>query len=432
MKTVCKKLLCLMLVAMMLVSAIPFASATAGEAKDLWIELHIDGVGFESKTVSAVIGQTYSAAEVRAFAEGLWADKFAAYEFVSADSVTISDDDVPNGAVVNLKTPEEPTEPSTEATEPAPETTTVYFNNTMAGKVYTRAFENGEEVEDLPGGVNVKGYDFKGWYSKENGKGEKLVAGDTWYDGMPETYYAYYVESVNDGVSTLSVYVRFYVSGVQQGNTQLLYKQDFEDGDNMFQWLSTHESTTANAIFALDGSDGYEWEPRYYYDYSGKEPLTEQDLIADGNKSIVVKVYSKKSTEASVFLYVHKNKATAAPAVYPMAGYTKGNTITYADVKAEVKEHYTGSNMTIQGLYDEEAWDQLLAGENPTAANGIKVEHNGTTIIHVILKNATASSSNADTSNPQTGDYITVAATTMALAAAALVSIIELKKRQLI
>ena len=236
---------------------------------------------------------------------------------------------------------------------------------------------------------------------------------------------------MNDDISTLSVYVRFYVSGKQQGSTQLLYKQDFEDGDNMFSWLKNHEAKTSDAIFALDGADGYEWEPRYYYDYTKDEPLSEQDLIADGNKSIVVKVYSKKATEAKVMLYIHKKATSTISDILQMPGYTAGNTVTYADVKAEIKEHYSGSKMTIQGLYDEESWEQLLNDENPTAANGIKVEHNGTTEIHVILKNAT-SSSNADSSNPKTGDSIMIAATTMALAAVALVSIIELKKRQMI
>jgi len=354
-------------------------------------------------------------------------------EHIDGYSLTIALVSTNDDPVVEPEEPsEEPEEPSEEPEEPSEDAAaTIYFNNELGGKVYTRTFENGEEVEDLPAGVNVKNHDFKGWYSKRDGKGQKLSEGDTWYDGMPTTYYAYYVESVDDDISTLSVYVRFYVAGKQQGSTQLLYKQDFEDGDNMFSWLKDHETKTANAIFALDGSDGYEWEPRYYYDYSGNEPLSEQDLIADGNKSVVVKVYSKKATEANVMLYVHKKATSAISAIYEMPGYTAGNTVTYADVKEEIKEHYSGSKMTIQGLYDEESWEQLLNDENPTAANGIKVEHNGTTEIHVILKNAT-SSSNADTSNPKTGDSIMMAATTMALAAAALVSIIELKKRQII
>ena len=436
MKTVCKKLLCLMLVAMMLVSAIPFAYAAEGDANNLFIQIYLDNepcTDTGSASAPVVVGETYSAAQIIGFAEDLYPHYFTENVTASAEAVTAEDGII--GTVVYLTTVEEPEEPSEEPEDPSEEPSedvadTIYFNNELGGKVYTRSFENGEEVEDLPAGVNVKGHKFEGWFSKKNGKGEELENGDVWYDGMPTTYYAYYVESVNDDISTLSVYVRFYVSGKQQGSTQLLYKQDFEDGDNMFSWLKNHEAKTSDAIFALDGADGYEWEPRYYYDYTKDEPLSEQDLIADGNKSIVVKVYSKKATEAKVMLYIHKKATSTISDILQMPGYTAGNTVTYADVKAEIKEHYSGSKMTIQGLYDEESWEQLLNDENPTAANGIKVEHNGTTEIHVILKNAT-SSSNADTSNPKTGDSIMMAATTMALAAVALVSIIELKKRQM-
>lgn len=450
MKTVCKKLLSLMLVAMLLVSAIPFASADE-LAIDVPVFVTIDGEAINTQKTLTVTeaGVVLDEATAMGMIRDSEGRAFSSWTNASGKTVTgytlsyewLAEHIEGYSLTINLVSAaaEEPTEapteePTEEPTEtPTEATTTVYFNNELAGKVYTRAFENGEEVEDLPGGVNVKGYDFKGWYSGKNGTGSKLVNGDTWYSGKADTYYAYYVESVDDGVSTLSVYVRFYVGGVQQGNTQLLYKHEFEDGDNMFTWLSQHESTTANAIFALDGSDGYEWNPRYYYDYTGNEPLSEQDLIADGNKSVVVKVYSKNATEANVLLYVHKTKATATPSIYEMAGYTAGNTVTYAAVKAEVKEHYTGSSMTIQGLYDQESWEQLLNGENPTAANGIKVESNGTTKIHVILKNATASSSSDDDdSNPKTGDYITVAVATMVVAAAALISVIELKKRKMI
>ena len=437
MKTVCKKLLCLMLVAMMLISAVPFAFADeAAETALFWIEIRVDGEGKASKQVTMPVNPDADTVLAYAKMDDVWGSYFTEY----ADCEVAVEELAATSAAVNFLTADEPAdEPTEEPTEKPTEKPTeapadeavVYFNNTMAGKVYTREFENGEEVEDLPAGVNVKGYDFKGWFSKEGGKGQKLTEADIWYDGMATTYYAYYVESVDDGISTLSVYVRFYVAGKQQGSTQLLYKQDFEDGDNMFNWLKNHETKTSNAIFALDGADGYEWEPRYYYDYSGNEPLSEQDLIADGNKSVVVKVYSKKATEANVMLYVHKKAASAISAIYEMPGYTAGNTVTYADVKEVIKDHYSGSKMTIQGLYDEESWEQLLNDENPTAANGIKVEHNGTTEIHVILKNAT-SSSNADSSNPKTGDSIMIAATTMALAAVALVSIIELKKRQMI
>ena len=204
----------------------------------------------------------------------------------------------------------------------------------------------------------------------------------------------------------------------------------FADGENVLQWLNQHESTTYNAIFSIKSSSDYEWEPRYYYNYSGNEPLTEQDLIADGDKSIVVKVYSKKSAEANVLLYVHTKTSGSPDAIFEMNGYTAGNTVTLSAAKTIIKNNYTGSKMTVQGLYTDTTWEQLLNGENPTAANGVAVTDNGTLKVHVLLTNATASSSStADSTNPKTGDMIFVPVAVMATAAAAAFVLLAGKKR---
>ena len=288
---------------------------------------------------------------------------------------------------------------------------------------FTRTFKIYQKVYDLPAAPDVSGQKFKGWYSGENGQGDALASGDEW-DGKHTTYYAYYVESTDDNVSTLSVYAKFFIGGVQQGNTEFLYEQEFKDGDSMLKWLNNNESTTSKYIFSKVSAEDYEWNPRYYFNYSGTEPLTEQNLIADGNKSVVVKVYGKKSTQANVLLYVHQynssSKKYETKNIYEMSGYTAGNTVTKSAADTLVKKHYTGKNMTITGLYSDTAWEQLLAGQNPTAANGIKVSDNGTMKVHVIIKNATAgSSSTADKTNPKTGDMIFVPMMVMLASAAA-------------
>lgn len=276
----------------------------------------------------------------------------------------------------------------------------------------------------LPTAPVVKNYKFAGWFSEEQGKGKELKAGLE-YTGQFTTYYAYYIESADDGISTLSVSVRFYVGGVQQGSARLLYTQDFNNGENMLKWLMNNEAKTSKAIFSIVSADDYEWTPRNYYNYEGKELLTEQTLTADGDKAVVVKVYGKKATEANVLLYVHtydsNNKVYVTQNIYEMNGYTKGSTVNKSAVETLIKKHYTGSNMTLQGLYTDAAWEQLLNGENPTAANGVTVS--GSPLkIHVILKNATATSgstSKADSTNPKTGDMIFVPVMVMFASAAA-------------
>ena len=301
-------------------------------------------------------------------------------------------------------------------------------------QTFTRSWKLYQKVSDLPTIPLLDGHERLGWFADEAGTKGQISNGDTW-DGQYTTYYACYTEGPNDGLSTLSVYARFYVGGVQQGNTTWLFDQQFEDGASMLKWLNNNEETTSSKIFALKSASEYEWAPRYYYEYSGNEPLAEQDLIADGNKSIVVKVYAKKATQANVLLYVHQYNSTSkkyeTKSIHEMAGYTAGNTVTKAEADAVVKKNYSGKNMTITGLYSDTAWEQLLDGQNPTAANGIKVADNGTMKVHVILKNGTASTSTstADKTNPKTGDMIMFPVMVM-LASAAAVAFVYMNSKK--
>ena len=219
MKTVCKKLLCLMLVAMMLVSAVPYAfadDAVVEEPVNVPVSVTLDGdVINSSKTLTVNPGESLVLDEAAAMAQLRDQEGRAFESWSNSNGETVTGNALPyewvkeqadysltiNLVSTNNDPSEEPEEPSEEPEDPSEEPSedpseepsedvadTIYFNNELGGKVYTRSFENGEEVEDLPAGVNVKGYDFKGWFSKKNGKGEELENGDVWYDGMPTTY----------------------------------------------------------------------------------------------------------------------------------------------------------------------------------------------------------------------------------------------------
>ena len=112
-------------------------------------------------------------------------------------------------------------------------------------------------------------------------------------------------------------------------------------------------------------------------------------------------------------------------------GYTAGNTVTSAAVQNFLKAQ-TGKTYTISGLYDQDRWEQLANGQKPTAAGGLDVPASGTLKIHVILSNFSSGTSSKPASNPSTGDPIMATAGIMVLAAAALVSILELRKRKMI
>lgn len=443
MKTVMKKLLSLTLVAVLLLSAMPFqAFATEGAGNEPETPTHTHDFSVKVNTVDPTCTEkgytTYKcsdencdATENRDEVDAL-DHQWSAWTNVKAATAEENGKDSRSCLRGCGKTEDR----EVEYVAPKADTNKKSVTFIASGNtIETLEMEVYKAAPTLPTAPDVKNYKFAGWFSEEQGKGKELKAGLE-YTGQYTTYYAYYIESADDNISTLSVSVRFYVGGVQQGATRLLYTQDFTNGDNMLKWLMNNEAKTSKAIFSIVSADDYEWTPRYYYNYEGTEALTEQNLTANGDKSVVVKVYGKKATEANVLLYVHTydstNKVYVTQNIYEMNGYTNGSTVNKSAVETQIKKHYTGSNMTLQGLYTDAAWEQLLNGENPTAANGVSVT--GSPLkIHVILKNATATStstSKADSSNPKTGDMIFVPMMVMFASAAAVAYVYMSSKKR--
>lgn len=294
----------------------------------------------------------------------------------------------------------------------------VTFIDSDGKKVDTRILTQGvtPAANDLPVPTTKNGLKFVGWNSAPNGTGEFLTDAK-WY-AQYTTYYAHYEKSADDKQSDVKLYVACYVDGVQKGDPKLVKTYTFGETQNVLTWLKNNSDTVSADIFSVISSADYEWPAtRYYYNYSGSQALTEQNLTANGEKAVLVKVNAK--AYASVYLYIHgidKNGnytdlRTCDLRTYGYS-YMKGDTITKSVADAVVKKFYTGKNMTIQGLYSDSAWADLKAGQSVTAANGVGVTDNGTVKVHVVLKNATASST-ADSTNPKTGDVIFIPAMVM-------------------
>lgn len=452
MKTVCKKLLCLMLVAMMLVSAVPFAFATEPEMVNFWIELWVDDAHKDSQVVSVPMGTDMDEAAVKLYAQQhLYGEYFGeGYTYVCVKEGKVADADN-LGAQIYFATKAPETEPPvteppvteppvTEppVTEPVPENYTLYFyylNASGVQAVKTAEITNNEKVS-FPVIPLVSTKDFLYW---KDGDGNifKENQAPVWNIGESQTFTAIYESNTTeDGLVPLVVYAAYYVDGEFHHN-EYLYTEYFEETNKntMFTWLysTTGVQKTNNAVFGGGKNAGYQWTPVIYYNYYGDGAITEADMKTNGPKAVYIKVTSTDEIEASVMLYVHTDKKATVDRVIPMPGYTAGDYVSYADVKDAVKTKYSGKNMTISSLYNQSDWEDLLAGKDASGAATIKVENNGTTKIHVIVKNATASSgSTADSTNPKTGDNIMIAVTAMAISAAALVSVIELKKRKMI
>ena len=289
-------------------------------------------------------------------------------------------------------------------------------------------YASGEEVTPPSVPVNPKsGFSYWKQYANDTGmklnKDEVLVVNSE----TPTAFHAIY--NAKSGMSELKIYVVRYVNGVRK-EANYLFSSYFTTGNtnNMYEYLWDNDDAIVTAAVGEIG-EGYTWNNKFY-NYFTDEELTDANMKDNGNKSVYIKMNTKNANEAQVLLYVHKSKTSTVHDILEMDGYNKGEKVYLNDVKDFLKdEGYKWSS--ISSLYTDEEWDDLLDGESPSGSNHISINDNGTYKIHVILKNA-SQSNNADSSNPKTGDSIMIAVTTMGLAAAAMVALVELKKRKMI
>ncbi len=301
------------------------------------------------------------------------------------------------------------------------------------------------EGEDIPMPENPTktGYSFQKWYPQGNTAGRldpytKFVPGQT-----PTTYWALFKDDSdpNNTRGAIKIFARYYVGTTFRYEAHLYDLSDIQKGTNVLDLLKTHEAETRDALPYHDGDGLYEWRDTYYYDYNTGAKLTSQDLTVNGDQYVFIKLYAKDSVKSNVMLYVHAGIESAGH-VFEMPGYLPKDLVTRDDVAAVIKKNYTGSNMKIQGLYDDESFTQLRNGGKPTAANALTVPSDGKILkVHVLLSNATytgsnggssssSSNGNVDTSNPKTGDSIYVAVTVLGMSAAALAAVYFFEKKR--
>lgn len=255
--------------------------------------------------------------------------------------------------------PTESTDPS-ESTEPAETDYELTFINTLTGSTIVLTVEDGK-VPELPEAGAVKGYDFIGWFSSRNGTGTRLAQGDTWYADMATTWYAYYVESVEDTVCTLSVYMLPVYADGSTGSRNLVCQTEFEQGADVYAWL-TGESGVATIQNCVPSE--YTWEePGVYYNYFTDELLTE--LTADGNMAVYIKV--------------------AAPAAEEMT--PEQFLAVLEEAAASGEDYYLKQSVTLTGdlTIDQNVWIFLFDGGSITVPAGCSLTIGADT--HLVVMN---------------------------------------------
>ncbi|MBQ2855148.1 MAG: InlB B-repeat-containing protein [Oscillospiraceae bacterium] len=429
MKTVCKKLLCLMLVAMLLVSAVPAAFATelivpigpgdddgqvyAEEESGIKVSLVVydkDDNAVESKGPVEI-----EDGDLKAWQEG---GNAMAAEILEVFGSKYTADQVKsvavmgNSVVIVLNVAE-----GGVGGEVAAEYTLTV--NTGSGSYRLTVYEGQRYSDALAGKEPARpGQNFLGWKSENLGttiRSSDVIEGDDTVVALWSAAIKYNITFIDERGTEPEVVKAKQVSYGSAIGT--LPVPSDRKGYVFVGWKLNGKLINAETIYELQGdSTAYA---------TWKLESDEEDVPMNGGH--------EKNGKVWLEIYVNGDTSDLVKRVN-ITDYADDDKITQAEVEKVAKKHVvakSGYSLKFEGLFDEESWWWYTRDEETDGDEYIIVNRDdGDDYVYVMVKNVKKAV--ADSSNPKTGDDIMIAVTTMGLAAVALVSIVELKKRKMI
>ena len=219
--------------------------------------------------------------------------------------------------------------------------------------------------------------------------------------GINRTVTIYFMKTSTANPTTTDAFATKYY----EANTRLGVLPTLPDGYT--GWYVGQEELTVDTV--------YHWKEKFVYAYPGKG-------VGSGR----------------VHLFIYNKDNELLKNVDVTENVQDNGLITKTGLMKTI-EYQTGrKNPTVAGLFDESGWAYYLNNKNSTAKAkssvdvGRAADRQGTQNIYVVLTNVSGGS-NADTSNPKTGDtaMIGTAAIVMALAAVGMGTAFYMKKKEL-
>lgn len=254
--------------------------------------------------------------------------------------------------------------------------------------------------------AKLKIYDANGsrtvqWDSEDDGAFVKATDYKVEVKGINRTVTIYFMKTSTANPTTTDAFATKYY----EANTRLGVLPSLPDGYT--GWYVGQEELTVDTV--------YHWKEKSVYAYPGKG-------VGSGR----------------VHLFIYNKDNELLKNVDVTENVQDNGLITKTGLMNTI-EYQTGrKNPTVAGLFDESGWAYYLNNKNSTAKAkssvdvGRAADRQGTQNIYVVLTNVSGGS-NADTSNPKTGDtaMIGTAAIVMALAAVGMGTAFYMKKKEL-
>lgn len=445
MKTVCKKLLCLMLVAMMLVSAVPFAYAAAGDPCKITFSPYSGSEALSDKAFSVWLeeGSTITAAMVKELVEQKGMEYLSCLLGVDG-TIAMPDTTIPvevNVGNTSGSTPSNPAPSNPTPSNPTPSNPNSSESNYGTLTVYVLQYDAHNNAKDVG---TVK---FSGESSYTIGK----ALAEECFEEVGIVNYEEYKWQGQSGTLDMTNGKNYeanllvdpvYTPGNRKIVT-LTINHNRGNGNDDRQTVETLAGTKILDVLSFAEQKDYFDKPSrkgyrlagYSFDVNCSKDINRDDVI---NKDMTIyceweRDYFAEANKYDVTLRVYTNGETRyVDKVLNLEDYAGDGKITRSEVEKLLNKKYSaksGYYLSFYGLFTAETWDD--GDYDPDdAVSTIKVNDYGKTVIYVMVKNVKKAV--ADSSNPKTGDNIMIAVGTLTLSAAALVSIIELKKRKMI
>ncbi len=453
MKTVIKKMLSLALVALLLISAAPFQASAAGYvAVDLWVgdepaecygELDIEG---DSLTLNEAIASIDGFADVEkgdfqgwyicdedgnpskqisgnqlAIEDGdeLWlAVKYAAPAEEGGDE----DDD--DDMIIKPGTGDEEEEDKVTDVggESKPESGTIKCDLTIDYQLsdsdpQTVVAKVGKKYKEYVGVPARGGYEFLGWFSEHYGRivdvNKDIVPGDDTITALWDDAAQYSLtldpnrnksEDVNE------------IKRVTYGEKIGTLPTPERKGYVFAGWKLNGKIITSNTIWELqgDGTAYAQWK---------LESDTDGEAMGGNNNH---------EADGKVYLEIYVNgKTDELVKRVNITDYAKDNKITLKEAKEVVKKYVSaksGYSLKYEGLFDEESWWWYTRDPETDGEDSVIVNRDGNDYVYIMVKNV-KNTTNADKTNPKTGDTIGLAFSIMGMSGAMASALFLNKKR---
>lgn len=469
MKTVCKKLLCLMLVAMLLVSAVPAAFAASliepigpsvvtpvepetpdvvepeepeeeepeapkttlytvnvGDwSKDQIVATNVASYELTDEEVEELLSDKATAAKELLFGTAYAADAkegnvYSVIKYTGSTQINIWLNKVSvSGGSTGGNNGSGSAGGSTDTVEK--HTLTIVYGYT-ADRVQT-VTDGTKYLEVLPEPARP-GYKFLGWKSDSKGyldSSDRVEADDTVTAKWEVLSYSLSFDVNRDDVEQVNL-LKKVTYGEPIGKLPTPETDDYV----FLGWKVNGKMINEDTIYELQG------DAVAYAVWALESDKDGRPIIGGGGAIIDGEVQGK----GKVYLEIYLNGDTDDREFrFDITGYADDYKITRDEVKKVISKKTTikaksGYDLVYDGLFDEESWWWYCRDEETDGEGTITVNRDGNEYIYVMIRNVKKAV--ADSSNPKTGDNIMIAATTMALAGAALISLVELKKRKMI